>query len=86
MQVFGCLVAKNRASYPYFSRPTHCFPRANPAKTAINPSALLAKMLSRANLASPFRKRALVSSAKEEKVVKPPNNPVKRNALVWAEK
>ena len=43
-------------------------------------------MLSRANLASPFRKRALVSSAKEEKVVNPPNNPVKRKALVWAEK
>ena len=86
MQVFGCLVAKNRASYPYFSRPTHCLPTYNPAKTAINPNALLATMLSRANLASPFRKRALVSSEKEEKVVKPPNNPVKRNALVWAEK
>ena len=61
-------------------------PTYNPAKTAINPSALLARILSRANLASPFRKRALVSKAKEEKVVNPPKSPVKRNALVGAEK
>lgn len=71
---------------PYFSRPTHCLPTYNPAKTAINPNALLATMLSRANFSSPFRKRALVSKAKEEKVVKPPNSPVKRKALVGAEK
>ena len=86
MQVFGCLVAKNRASCPYFSRPTHCLPKYNPAKTAIKPMALLARILSRANRGSPFRKRALVSKAKEEKVVKPPKSPVKRNALVWTEK
>ena len=76
----------NEGESRYFSRPTHCLPTYNPVKTAINPSALLSTMLSRANLASPFRKRALVSSAKEEKVVNPPNNPVKRKALVWAEK
>lgn len=39
-----------------------------------------------ANFGSPLRSSALVSKAKEEKVVNPPKSPVKRNALAEVEK
>ena len=52
------------------------FPSMIPRKTAIKPRILLASTLS----------SAIVSRAKEEKVVKPPKRPVNRKALVLIEK
>lgn len=59
-----------------------CFPRNNPKKTANNPKKLLAKIFRRANLYSPTFIKDIVSKVKEEKVVNPPNNPVKIKSLV----
>lgn len=62
------------------------FPRMIPRNTAIKPSILLASTLSSAILYSPVRISTIVSSVKEEKVVKPPKSPVNRKALVLIEK
>lgn len=61
-------------------------PKIKPMKTANNPNRLLAIILKKAILYSLERIRTIVSSAKDEKVVKPPNNPVKIKAFEFAEK
>lgn len=47
---------------------------------------LLAKILINASLYSPVLIKVRVSNVKDENVVNPPNNPVKRNARVLGEK
>lgn len=47
---------------------------------------LLARILNKASLYSPVFMSDMVSSVKEENVVKPPNKPVKRNIRVLTEK
>lgn len=61
-------------------------PANNPRNTAISPSMLLARILRNANLYSPVFISNIVSSVKEENVVKPPNKPVKRKIRVLTEK
>lgn len=51
--------------------------------TATNPRILLASRYSNADLYSPDRSISIVSSVKDENVVKPPNSPVKRKNLVF---
>lgn len=52
----------------------------------MRPSRLLAMILMNASLYSPVFMRVIVSRVKEEKVVKPPNSPVKRKRRALAER
>lgn len=61
-------------------------PKVNPKKTAANPAILLAKIFRKASLYSPVLSKAIELSAKEEKVVKPPNIPANRNTRTFTEK
>lgn len=54
-------------------------PNNKPKNTAINPRILLASIFKKASLYSPVFNNIIVSRAKEEKVVKPPNKPVNKN-------
>lgn len=62
------------------------FPSRMPNSAAISPKPLLAMIFRIAILYSPERRRTIVSRVNEEKVVNPPKNPVKRNALIGVEK
>lgn len=52
----------------------------------MSPNILLARMFSSANLYSPVFISDIVSRVKDEKVVTPPNSPVKRKALTLTDK